>query len=156
MSGQIPIPTFDDIRKLLNFWFDQEEKWFYFEIAAIQAESVSLKVVPGQTTNLTHIFEDTNEYIRYAQTRIVGKIHDVVEYPPSLLLQDVSVFTVIFDIKSKGVNLISSEKRNNYGLVFSQIIYYEPIEDPGSFLNKDVRVSVSGKKHLRLKRPITT
>jgi hypothetical protein len=27
----MPIPTFEDIRKILQFWIDQQDKWFFFE-----------------------------------------------------------------------------------------------------------------------------
>ena len=36
MNTQIPLPSFDDIRRILNFWFDQQDKWFYFETGMFQ------------------------------------------------------------------------------------------------------------------------
>jgi hypothetical protein len=39
--------------------------------------------------------------------------------------------------------IVSNEKRDRYGLVFSQITYYEPINDIDSFLEQDQRMASS-------------
>lgn len=141
MNAQIPLPSFNDIRKILQFWIDQQDKWFYFETQLIQSRSTGVSDVPNPLHNTTRVsWSRSSETMHYIQTRIVGKIYDVVSYPPSLLLSEVSVFTVddIFDQRS--AILVSFEKREKYGLVFSQISYYEPINDIELFLEKDPRV----------------
>jgi hypothetical protein len=143
MNIQLPIPSFEDIRKLLQFWIDQQDSWFYFEEVARQSGSTGEAQAPNPLhsgTGLQFSFQD--QTIEYIQTRIVGKVGDVVTYPPSLLLIDAQVFTALLSYR-KGLNtsIVSSEVRPKYGLVFSQIAYYEPIEKPSLFLRKDPRVS---------------
>jgi hypothetical protein len=140
LNAQIPLPSFEDIRKILQFWFDQQDKWFYFETGSIQSGSTSESEVPNplhtHTITSREIRSETHQYI---QNRIVGKIFDVILYPPSLLLQDVLVFKV--NIERISTRLISKGKRDKYGLVFSQITYFEPINDVESFLEKDTRIT---------------
>jgi len=141
VNAQIPLPSFEDIRKILQFWIDQQDKWFYFETAIIQSGSTGESEVP----NPIHTPERTSwakssEINHYMQTRIVGSINDVVSYPPSLLLRDVSVFTVSLIYDRRTIKLVSIEKRDKYGLVFSQITYYEPIDNVESFLKEDARI----------------
>lgn len=147
MSIQFPFPSFEDFRKLLNFWFDQQDKWFYFETEKLISGSMGRVLhwqpaVAGSPSPL----DDTQESTQYAQSRIVGKIRDVLPFPPSLLLADASVFTVLVrfdDLKDRIVNL---EARKEYGLVFSQIVYYEPIHDVATFLREDSRVRHKARK----------
>lgn len=143
VNVQIPLPSFEDFRKILQFWIDQQDKWFYFETAIIKSGSTGESDVPNalrtSTKNSTAKRSETNQYI---QARIVGSINDVVLYPPSLLLQNVSVFKVRLTYGEQTSRLVSREKRDKYGLVFSQITYYEPIDNVESFLMGDVRVTV--------------
>jgi hypothetical protein len=83
-----------------------------------------------------------DETVHYLQTRIVGKIGDVVSYPPTLLLHDAVVFTAQLSYQWQfSTSIVSKETRRRYGLVFSQITYYEPIDDHEKFLDQDTRVS---------------
>lgn len=139
MNTQIPIPSFDEIRKILNFWFDQKDKWFYFETEMFQI-GINGDI---QKTNVPYgkTYRDiTNEIFQYSQSQIVGKIYDVIEYPPSLFLQDVTVFTINIDSNNRKGDVVDVEKRKQYGLVFSQISYYEPIEEINIFILEDPRV----------------
>ncbi|MCK6581941.1 MAG: hypothetical protein L6Q49_02460 [Anaerolineales bacterium] len=138
MNAQFPIPSFDDFRKLFEFWFDQQNKWFYFETESLQT-GITAKT-DHSPKNVVYAFNNTRETYYYNQNRIVGKIHDVVSFPPSLLLQDVSVFTVELNFEYQVESLLNKENREKYGLVFSQITYYEPIEDIELFLKNDKRV----------------
>jgi len=143
MNSQIPIPfpSFDDIRKLLQFWIDQEDKWFYFELGMIQigiaGEIAKTDLIRGGFGGNK---DKTNETIQYSQSRIIGKIFNVVEYPPSLLLHDVTIFTAYLLWGNASHFIKNIEKRNQYGLVFSQITYYEPVENIEIFISKDSRV----------------
>lgn len=141
MNVQIPLPSFEDIQKLLGFWIEQQDKWFYFETETIQI-GVTGKIQNAPKNVARHVFtrQEVNETYQYSQTRIIGKIHDVVSYPPSLLLQDVTVFTATLEYEHQKENFINIKKRKKYGLVFSQITYYEPIEDIDYFINNDDRV----------------
>ena len=142
MNAQIPLPSFDDIRKILHFWIDQQDKWFYFETNMMQSgiggviQKAPSQMGYGRLNNK----DITSEQFQYSQTRIVGKIHNIVEYPPSLLLQDVTIFTVELEFPHKKGNVVDVEKRNQYGLVFSQVAYYEPIKDFQSFVANDSRI----------------
>ena len=136
VSAQFPLPSFEDIRKILEFWFEQEHKWFYFETNAIESSSVS----STQTSN-TVLMSSTYEDKWYAQTRIAGKIFDVVTYPPSLYLENASVITVELRFRSPDKRILTRDVRTKYGLVFSQITYYEPIDDIETFLRSDPRVT---------------
>ena len=142
MNFQLPIPSFEDIQKSLQFWIDQQDKWFYFETAVVQSGSFSQSEIPNQLRAQTRTSMSTSRQIsKYVQTRIVGRIYDVVYYPPSLLLSDVGVSTVTLTYDgSEDVSVVSSEDRERYGLVFSQITYYEPIKNIEAFWKKDKRV----------------
>ena len=94
INTQIPLPSFEDIRKILQFWIDQQDKWFYFETEFILSGSTGESEVPGLRTSSIPAFASRRETNQYIQTRIVGIISDVISYPPSLLLKNVSVFTV--------------------------------------------------------------
>lgn len=147
MNAQIPLPSFEDIRRILQFWIDQQDKWFYFETAIIQSGSTGESEIPNPLhTHVRTSWATRRETNQYIQTRIVGNINDVVSYPPSLLLRDVSVFTVSLAYERQTTSLVSIEKRNRYGLVFSQITYYEPIDDVESFLKGDARVTIHPSK----------
>ena len=142
MNPQIPIPSFDDIRKLLHFWIDQQDKWFYFELGMVQI-GISGETSRTDTMGMGYSTggnDKTKETIQYSQSRIVGKIHNVVEYPPSLLLHDVTIFTANLLWGNESHFMKSIEKRNQYGLVFSQITYYEPVENIDLFISNDIRV----------------
>jgi len=141
MSAQIPIPSFEDIRKLLSFWIDQQDKWFYFETGALQTGKIG--EIEDRSQNATsYVFprNKLSETFQYSQSRIIGKIFNVVEYPPSLLLQDVTIFTVHLESEYQKGNVVNIEKRHQYGLVFSQITYYEPIDSIELFISNDSRV----------------
>lgn len=128
---------------MFQFWIDQQDKWFYFETAIIPSGSTGESEVPNplHTRTITS-WTTSNETNQYIQTRIVGSINDVVSYPPSLLLRDVSVFTVSLIYGRQITRMVSIEKRVKYGLVFSQITYYEPIDDIESFLTGDSRIRI--------------
>jgi hypothetical protein len=143
MNPQIPLPSFEDIRKILQFWIDQQDKWFYFETAIIHSGSTGQSEVPNPLQRpYASPWSRSSEINEFIQARIVGCIKDVISYPPSLLLKDVSVFTVCLTNGLQYMNLISIEKRNKYGLVFSQITYYEPIDNIEEFLVSDARVAI--------------
>ena len=143
MSFQIPFPTFDDIQKSLQFWIDQQDKWFYFETDFLQSGTTAESDVPNPLRGQTKISRAMSyQTTKYIQTRIVGKIFDVVSYPPSLLLSDVRVITVKLTFEGKQNTICNaSEQRERYGLVFSQITYYEPITSIESFLDNDKRIN---------------
>lgn len=143
MNIQIPVPSFEDLLKLLQFWIDQKDKWFYFELGTTQSRSKSEKESAPRGFYAKHVpLRDTeNEILYYVQSRVIGKIHEVIYFPPSLLLTDATLFTVNFTFERQGINVNNVEKRKKYGLVFSQISYYEPIDDVDIFLKKDPRVS---------------
>ncbi len=141
MNAQIPIPSFEDIQKLLKFWIDQQDKWFYFETETLQTGSSGrTQTAPKILARHASVWEEINQTFQYSQSRIVGKIHDVVFYPPSLLLHDTTVFTVNIFLDQQKADVINIEKIKKYGLVFSQITYYEPIEDIQFFLSSDIRI----------------
>ena len=142
MNPQFPIPSFEDIRKILQFWISQQDKWFYFETNLLQSGVSGEEQAPNPLHNLATIALSTSKQTNYyLQDRIVGKIQDVVSYPPSLLLTDVVITTVHFSYEWKlSTSIVSKEERDNYGLVFSQITYYEPIQDVESFLSNDIRI----------------
>jgi hypothetical protein len=91
--------------------------------------------------------DKTKETIQYSQSRIIGKIYNVVEYPPSLLLHDVTIFTANLLWGNEGHFMKNTEKRNQYGLVFSQITYYEPVENVDFFISNDISCSATQKLH---------
>ncbi len=95
---------------------------------------------PPNLARTSSPWDNTEEAVYYVQTRIVGKIRDVVPYPPSLLLKDASVYTVLLSFDYIGAHVKRLEKRPVYGLVFSQITYYEPIQDVEEFLAVDERI----------------
>jgi hypothetical protein len=143
MSVQLPIPSFEDIRKILQFWIDQQDKWYYFEGIPSESGITGEARVPNPLHSRAMMDTSTEKRtVHYLQTRLVGKIGDVVSYPPSLLLLDTRVFTALvsydFDLRT---SIVSQELRPKYGLVFSQITYYEPVEDLSTFLSEDPRVS---------------
>ena len=144
MSAQIPLPSFDDVRKILNFWIDQQDKWFYFATELIHAGSLGFSEVPNQLFNRNVPFTQASksENNCFAQTRIVGNIHDVVEYPPSLLLQTATFFTTSQNSQMHIEEYLSIKKRDKYGMAFSQITYYEPIDDYDEFIKNDERVKI--------------
>jgi hypothetical protein len=137
--------TSADMRKILNFWFDQRKKYFYFETAILKASSHSER---QRAERFGRFFPASTEYreesIDYFQDRIVGRISDVVPYPPSLLLHDVSIFTVRVEINCGKTKIEKKEIRQAYGLVFSQISYYEPIMIVEDFLHEDPRILNAG------------
>lgn len=146
MNVNLPFPTYEDIRKALQFWVDQQDKWFYFETAASQNRSWGQTEVPNplqQRTMTSHSYRE--ETIYYLQTRIVGKIGDVIEFPPSLMLNDAEAFTVEFSRSQSYTNtrIVAKESRDKYGLVFSVITYYEPVGDYEAFIEEDQRVNPS-------------
>ena len=55
MNAQIPLPSFGDIRKILQFWIEQQDRWFYFEIGTIQSGSTSEKDLSPQYFYAKHI-----------------------------------------------------------------------------------------------------
>jgi len=141
MNAQIPIPSFEDIRKLLEFWIDQQDKWFYFETETIQiGTSGRTQYAPKNIARHASTWDEINEKLQYSQSRITGKIHNVVSFPPSLLLEDVTVFTVNLLYDRQKPDVVNVEKRKKYGLVFSQITYYEPVDDIENFINNDIRI----------------
>lgn len=141
MSSQLPFPSFEDIRRILNFWIDQQDKWFYFETAMLESGTMGRVLhFPPTLADTPSPFDDSQESTQYAQSRIVGKIGDVLPFPPSLLLDDASVFTVIVSFDGLTNRAVNVEERKKYGLVFSQIAYYEPIPDIALFLEEDPRV----------------
>jgi hypothetical protein len=135
------IPTFEDIRKILNFWFDQENKWFYFETAPLKVASNTEIDEDQEPFVATATIGHRRETVDYSQDRIVGLIFDVISYPPSLLLHDATIYSVQPDFSQGTKTIKKVEKREIYGLVFSQITYYEPIKDIKVFLQGDPRVS---------------
>jgi hypothetical protein len=143
MNAALPLPSFDNIRIALQFWLDQQDKWFYFEGAALPTGSIANTEVPNPLRSQTTIdFSRQDETLYYLQTRIIGKIHDVVPFPPSLLLHDATVLTVrLWHQRNLRTSVINKESRPKYGLVFSQITYYEPVDKPETFLESDPRVS---------------
>lgn len=143
INAQFPFPSFEDIRRLLQFWLDQQDKWFYFEGAILQSGSTGEVEAPNPLHIQTTVYiSRRDETVHYLQTRIVGKIGDVVSYPPSLLLHDAVVFTARLSYQRRfSTSIVSKETRRRYGLVFSQITYYEPIDDYEKFLAQDPRVS---------------
>jgi hypothetical protein len=143
MSAQLPFPSFEDIRRVLQFWLDQQDKWFYFEGATLQSGSTGEVEAPNPLHSRTMVnISRRDETVHYLQTRIVGKIGDVVSYPPTLLLHDAVVFTAQLSYQWQfSTSIVSKETRRRYGLVFSQITYYEPIDDHEKFLDQDTRVS---------------
>ena len=139
MNAQIPLPSFEDIRKILQFWIDQQDKWFYFEIGTIQIGSTSQREHFRQGP-FAPPHDRGSEIHQFVQSRIVGKIRDIISYPPSLLLTDVTSFTVKITFELQEIDVIKVENRKKYGLVFSQITYYEPIDDVNLFMAEDPRV----------------
>jgi hypothetical protein len=86
MNSQLPFPSFEDIRNILSFWLDQQDKWFYFETEKLISGSVgSVFHWPPSLEGIPSPLDDTKESIQYIQTRIVGKIRDVLSFPPSSL-----------------------------------------------------------------------
>ena len=73
--------------------------------------------------------------------RIVGKINDVIYNPPSLMLNDAIELTVQIDYEESSHQVKLKKERKKYGLVFSQITYFEPIDDYVYFMNNDDRVT---------------
>jgi len=143
MNSQIPFPTFEDFRKLLEFWIDQQDKWFYFEIEAIQSGMVGFEYEQplGVSWALSNNQKKATQTLQYKQKRVIGKIHDVISHPPSLLLKDAKIFTVNLNLDNDSEKITRTEKRKKYGLVFSQITYYEPIDNIEGFLSNDPRVN---------------
>lgn len=141
MNAQIPIPSFEDIRKLLEFWINQQDKWFYFETEAVQiGTSGRTQYAPRNIARHASTWDEINETFQYSQSRIVGKIYDVVSFPPSLLLQSVTVFTVHLLHNQQKPDVVNVEQRQKYGMVFSQVTYYEPIDDIEAFIKNDTRI----------------
>lgn len=141
MNAQIPFPSFEDIRKLLGFWIDQQDKWFYFETETIQiGTSGRTQYAPNNIARHASTWDEITESFQYRQARIIGKIHDVVSFPPSLLLEDATVVTVNLLHDRQKPDVVDVEKRKKYGLVFTQITYYEPIDDIANFIKNDIRI----------------
>ena len=140
----MPEPLFltsEDMRKILNYWFDQRKKYFYFETAAIKAASHSERQKSERSGYILPASSDIREeVVDYFQERIVGRVSEVVPYPPSLVLHEASIFTVRLEINYGTQKIEKTEKRASYGLVFSQITYYEPIESVEEFLHDDPRI----------------
>ena len=55
MQTQIPLPTFEDNIKLLQFWIDQQDKWFYFETDIVQYLIIEIYVVLSPPPTLLHL-----------------------------------------------------------------------------------------------------
>lgn len=141
VSGQLPFPSFEDVRKILNFWIDQQDKWFYFETEKWKSGSQSsILHLPPVLEGSPSPMDDNQESTQYALSRIIGKIRDILSFPPSLLLEDTTVFTVLISFDNFTGRVVSLEKRKEYGLVFSQVAYYEPIHDIKLFFMEDPRV----------------
>ncbi len=141
IKAQILLPTFEDNMKLLQFWIDQQDKWFYFETDIVQSSSYGEEEVPAQMYQLTPVNAYRNHTIVYIQSRIIGKIHNVIFNPPSMMLDNTIVITAEINFDRNKHTIISRQERMKYGLVFSQITYFEPIEDHELFLEKDGRVN---------------
>ena len=138
LNPQLPLPTFEDWRKMAQFWIDQQDKWFYFETALVPSSS------HGTTQNSTATLTSSTFADQwYAQTRIVGKIIDVVTYPPSLRLEEASVFTIEMRFRLSTKRILNTEVRRKYGLVLSQITYYESVDNPKDFIISDSRLRES-------------
>ena len=112
MGAQFPLPSFEDIRKTLQFWIDQQDKWFYYENELILSGT-------SEDSGLVNY--------SFAQTRVVGKIHDVISYPPSLLLKNTTVHYVEVVEIGRIARIVSPEKRAKYGMVLSQVAYYHSL-----------------------------
>ena len=138
--GQIPLPTFEDNLKLLQFWIDQQDKWFYFETESVKSSSYGETDVPAPMHQVTTERAYSSETTYYVQSRIVGKISDIIFNPPSLLLSDANEITVKINFDRNSSSVISRKIRKKYGLVFSQITYFEPIKNHELFLEEDDRV----------------
>jgi hypothetical protein len=133
--------TSEEMRKILNYWFDYRKKYFYFETGTLRVASHSERHRTERTGYVFPPSEDhKEEVVDYFQDRIVGRISEVVPYPPGLLLHDTSIFTVRLEINYGTQKIEKSEKRQTYGLVFSQITYYEPIDNVEEFLRDDSRI----------------
>lgn len=141
MNTQLPFPTFEDFRKLLEFWIDQQDKWFYFETESIQSGLVGFEEDFMSSPFSMGSRKKAEQFFQYKQTRILGNIRDVISHPPSLLLQDVTVLTIKLNLDNNSEKTVKTEKRKSYGLVFSQITYYEPIDNIEEFLSSDPRVN---------------
>ena len=142
----LPFPSFEDLRKMFQFWIDQQDKWFYFETAGLRNRSDGGSEVPDTRRFANPItYSRRTETVYYSQSRIVGMIGDVINYPPSLMLHDAKIIIVEFNqsVHDPGTGFISEEGRSRYGLVFSQIAYFEPVEDEVLFMSSDPRVHIS-------------
>ena len=93
--------------------------------------------------------DDSRESTQYTPLRIIGKIQDDLSFPPSLLLKRVSIFTVSVSFDNLTGRVINIDERKEYGLVLSQITYYEPIHDIALFLRDDSRVKYKISKRKR-------
>ena len=72
-SLQLPLPSFEDIRKILQFWIDQQDKWFYFETAMILSGSTGQSDAPHIQRSRADIhWSRSSEINEFIQTRIVG------------------------------------------------------------------------------------
>lgn len=133
--------TSDDMRKILNFWFEQRKKYYYFETATLKVATHSERQRAERTGYVLPAATDyREEVVDYFQDRIVGRVSEVVPYPPGLMLHDTTIFTVRLEINYGTQKIEKSEKRPSFGLVFSQITYFEPIENVEEFLRDDTLV----------------
>lgn len=139
-QAQIPLPTFEDNLKLLQFWIDQQDKWFYFETASVISSKLGETFVPAPMHQIVAERVTNDETYYYVQTRIVGRIRDVIFNPPSLMLNDANEITVQINYDRNKHTVLTRQKRKNFGLVFSQITYFEPIENFEKFIENDERV----------------
>lgn len=152
MPASMPIPTFEDIRKLLQFWIDQQDKWFYFETnpqdyGTDVTSRGGLREVPPIGSNITFSIAYPNQY----QERIIGKVSDALSFPPSLLLRDAKVLVAKLQLSKAGkigghdrkpeARRVSVKDSKEYALVFSRIHYFERIraKSADSFMSEDPR-----------------
>lgn len=123
-----PMPTFEDVRKMLSFWFDQQDKYYYFETDSIDAGEFQKEMPVFSNSPLKGSTTSVNRH--RIQEQIIGKIHDILTYPPSIVLTDVTVEFVDIEYSPLGKphsSKITLETQDSYGLVLSRIKYFEKI-----------------------------
>ena len=137
------MPTFEDIQKLMSFWSEQQDKFYYFEIESVESgERVEDEPIWTVRSSIPLPESRTQEVTRYRiQERIVGKIKDVLFFPPSLLLTDVSIRVTELTLQRNEkplVTTLDTQEQDTYGLVMSRIHYFERIgpKDPKQFMEE--------------------
>lgn len=130
------LPSFEDIRRYFQFWFDQQDKWFYFETHPTDYGETSSSHKPGGYMGRHGSSSYTSTIPKRFQERIVGRISDIVPSPPSLMSIDGEIRTVRIKPPRRPekeiipvVELVESREPVKFGLVFSRITYYEPIKN---------------------------